>query len=298
MKRLHNSLWRQRAKSVFFFLIVFSPFIFSSIEASDVVQVEPPKTRLIIPPGNSQTGTINVVNSEKQAKQVKVYLEDWSYLPACDGTKDFKPASTTELSAASWISFVPSEFTIPAYGKQALNYTVKVPPEASGGHYAVLFFENYLTERRQIPLEGVSINLALRVASLFYIEPKGTIKRLVAINDIKIEKKKDGFYITADFTNTGNVDITAKSNFFIIDQQGMVYARGDFNDVYTFPADAAILKSSWKETIPRGKYDLILTLDIGKALKDSRLGDFPAITKEAKVEFGENGEVLNIGELR
>lgn len=290
-------LWRGRSGSIFLTIILLSLFKSAYTETVEVVQIEPAKIRLIIPPGNTQTGTINIFNQSRESKYVKVYLEDWVYLPACDGTKDFKLAGTTDLSAANWISFVPSEFTIPAYGRKILNYTIKVPPEAKGGHYAVLFFENYLGEQKTTT-EGVSVNLAVRVASLFYIEPKGTINREVKIENLKIYKEKDKFYITAKFTNIGNVDIATKANFFIIDRKGMAYARGEFNEVYAFPQDTTILTSFWKESIPKGKYDLILTIDIGKALKEAGLGEVPAITKEAQLEIGENGEVIRIGELR
>lgn len=294
---MHNKFRRQRQRFVLFALMIGGLFFPVSARAADVVQINPPKTRLIISPGSTQTGTINVLNNAKEAKKVKVYLEDWVYLPACDGSKDFRPAGTTELSAANWISFVPAEFSIPAYGRQVINYAVKVPPEAGGGHYAVLFFENYLGEQKT-PAEGVSVNLAVRVASLFYIEPKGTIKREARIDELKIAKKEDKFYITVSFTNIGNVDITTKANFFIIDEKGMAYARGEFNDVYTFPGNTAVLTSSWKERIPRGKYDLILTVDMGKALREAGLGEVPAITKEAQIEIGGDGEVMRIGELR
>lgn len=297
MKISYHDFWRQRAELAFIAFMLFGLLISVSCQAADVVQVQPAKTRLIIAPGDSRAGTIIVSNPEKEAKNVKAYLEDWKYLPPYDGTKDFKPASTTELSATNWISFVPSEFTIPAYGTQTINYKVKVPPNASGGHYAVLFFENYLGEQTQ-STEGVRINLAVRVAALFYIEPKGTINRKVQIDDLKFERRNNKDYITANFINAGNVDYTVKSNFFIIDKQGMVYARGDFNDVYTFPQDVAVLKSSWKENVPRGKYDLVLTMDIGTALKEADLGEIPVITKEAQIEIGEDGGIIRIGELK
>lgn len=290
-------IWRVRTQSVFLATIILALFAFAYTEAQEIVQIEPAKTRLIITPGNSQAGTINIYNHSREPKNVRVYLEDWVYLPACDGTKDFKPAGTASLSAASWISFVPSEFTIPAFAKKILNYTVRVPAQAKGGHYAVLFFENYLGEQKPIP-EGVSVNLAVRIAALFYIEPKGTIERQARIDGLKITESQDKFYISVNFTNIGNVDITTKANFFIIDEKGMAYARGEFNEVYTLPGDSATLSSSWKEVIPKGKYDLILTVDIGRVLKEAGLGEVPAITKEAKIEIGDNGEVIRVGELR
>lgn len=292
-----NFLYKISVKSVFIISILFIIFSVSLSEAIEVAQIEPAKVRLSIAPGKSKTGTIKISNFSAEPKSLKAYLEDWVYLPACDGTKDFKPAGTLDLSAAKWITFAPPEFSVSAYGIKLVNYTVKVPEDAKGGHYAVLFFENYLPEVQE-DLEGVNVNVAVRVASLFYIEPLGTIDRNAEISGLELSKEEDKFQLTAKFKNTGNVDINTKATFFMIDQKGIVFARGEFNEVYTFPQDAATLVSSWKEPLPEGKYDLVLTIDIGRALEEAGLGRIPAITREAQIEIGENGEVLKIGELK
>lgn len=292
----HN-LWKIRHKPVFITGIIFIILFVSISEAIEVAQIEPAKIRLSILPGNSKTGAIKINNFSQEPKNIKAYLEDWVYLPVCDGTKDFKPAGTLDLSASKWISFLPSEFTVPAYGTKLVNYTVKVPQDAKGGHYAVLFFENYLPEPQKSS-EGVSVNVAVRVASLFYIEPKGAINRNTKIEELKLTREENKFQLTAKFSNIGNVDINTKATFFIIDKKGMVYARGEFNEVYTFPQDVATLVSTFKEPLPEGKYDLVLTIDIGRALEQAGLGKVPAISKEAEIEIGENGKVLKIGELK
>jgi len=283
--------FRRVATPVFIATLIFFALSVLPLSAGDVPQIEPAKIRLSIAPGSSKTGTIKIYNLSADPKSIKAYFEDWVYLPVCDGTKDFRPAGTTELSAASWITFSPSECTVPAYGKQIVNYTVKVPPDAKGGHYAVLFFEGFINEPNEDE-KGVSVNVAVRVASLFYIEPEGTVSRKLKIDDLKVSKEKNKFNISASLSNIGNVDINTKGTFFIIDRKGMVYARGEFNEVYTFPGDSAIISAAWSEPLPQGKYDLIMTIDISKALEGSGIAKPAAITKEAAIEIGEDGQVL------
>ncbi len=272
-------------------------FLTQGVFAIEVTQVEPAKVRVITEPGTVKTGVVTLTNPSHEVKIIKAYLEDWVYLPACDGTKDFRPAGTTELSAADWISFSPAEFRLPPFGKQVLNYTVRIPQDAKGGRYAVLFFENVLGGQDKTT-EGVSVNLAIRVASLFYIEPKGNIERKAKIEDIKVVNKGYGnIAITLKFSNIGNVDITTKGTYSIIDKKGKVYARGAFNDSYTFPGYSTILTAKWKELIPQGAYDLILTIDTGRALEELGLGRGPVITKEAQIVFGEKGEVISLGKM-
>jgi len=284
-------------RAIFIGGIICGSFLLSGAQALEVAQIEPAKNRLIIPPGTSKSGSIKIYNLSGEPKKIQVYLEDWVYLPICDGTKDFKPGGTTPLSAAKWITFLPSELTVPAYGRQLVNYTVKVPADAKGGHYAVLFFQNYLQEPQKTS-EGVNVNVAVRVASLFYIEPAGTINRKVSIDRLKMERQAGKWNISAKFNNLGNADINTKGTFFLIDQKGMVYARGEFNEVYTFGGDSANLIATWKGAIPDGTYDLVMTIDIGKALEDAGLGRIPALTREATLTILDNGDTVKIGEFK
>jgi hypothetical protein len=105
-------------------------------------------------------------------------------------------------------------------------------------------------------------------------------------------------FVKLDFKNTGNVDITATGTFDLIDRTGMVYARGKFDEAYTFPSDNATLRGEWKELISAGTYDLIITLDLGKALEEAGMGRGPVIVKEAAVEIGPSGKILSVGALK
>ena len=84
----------------------------------------------------------------------------------------------------------------------------------------------------------------------------------------------------------------------IIDKKGVVYARGEFNNVYTFAGEKARFSALWKERLTQGKYDLVFTIDIGKALEEVELGKGPIITKEATLEIDGEGGIAAIGELK
>lgn len=236
---------------------------------------------------------------------MRVYLEDWFYAPGGDGAKSFVSASTTARSCSSWISFSPEEFNIPPKGEQRVSYKVNVPRNSAldGGYYAVLFFESKVGELGPPKeLAGAGLNLVVRVGALFYIEIKGTVRKTAVIDNLKLKKESspNRLLIEADFSNSGNVDITTAGTFHIIDRQGMVYARGEFNPLYTFPGDTAKLIGSWdtwKNPIPKGSYDIVLTIDLGRALSEVGLGRGPVFTKEAAVEIGDKGDILKAGAL-
>lgn len=287
-------------KSVFILVLVCLIFTFFSTDLSaiEVIRVDQAKIRLIVAAGSSKTGTINITNPTQYPKHIKAYLEDWYYTSNADGSKDFEPAGTTEYSCADWISFAPAEITIPPFAKKRIEYTVKVPQGTSGGHYAILFLESSPTTDSQS--EGVSIGVVVRVGCLFYIEPAGTIQMTSEMSNLKVERRSnnESLEIGLDFANTGNVDITAGGTFHIMDKQGFVLARGELNNVYTFPKDTGKLEGRWPKAIPQGKYGLVITIDLGKAREEAGFERGPLVVKEAEIEIGSLGQIVKVGDLK
>lgn len=286
-------------KTVRLFLFISALcFLNSALVEAAIVRIDQAKLRLIIAPTEAKSGEIKVENPSNEPLAIKAYLGDWRYLPAADGSKEFRTAGATELSCAPWISFAPAEFTIPPFGQQVVRYTVKVPADAKGGHFAVLFFE---TNIEQAPdKETVGLMVQIRLGALFYVEAKDTVNRIARLTNFSVTRdpKNKNLLITGDFKNVGNVDITCGGSFHMVDKAGMVFARGEFNNVYTLPGDTAKLTAVWKEPLVKGKYDLVITLDLGKALEEVGMGRGPVAVKEAELEIGVNGEVVSVGELR
>ncbi len=285
----------------FLFIILFS-FLFtffanlSSAHSGNLPFLNKSKIRVSVAPGGSDYGEIIVENYSEEERRMKLYLEDWYYIPGGDGAKEFLPAGTLSRSCASWISFSPAEFTIPPFGKQRVSYSIKAPQDAeSGGYYSALFFETIIGDmsRNEISEGQSGLNLAVRVASLFYVEVSGNIRRTAEFENLALKRDNPNspLLIELELLNTGNVDITAGGTFHIMDDQGVIYARGEFNKVYTFPKDKAKLVAKWKEDIKPGSYYLVLTLDLGKAQEELGIGRGPVITKEIKVDITQGGSV-------
>lgn len=289
---------------VLFIFLLYTP----SIVEARYFSLDKTKERLSIKPGQSVSGIVRVENLSAKERQVRAYLEDWVYTQVQDGSKEFFPAGTTELSCAEWISFLPAEFILPPYGRTEVSYVVRVPADAKGGHYAVFFFEaplvkSELPELKEEEITGeerrVGIDVALRLGLLFYVEAEGTVNREAELSNFSVDKSGEGLEIAVDFKNTGNVDIMPGCTFDIMDAQSSVYARGKFDDVYTFPGDKSRISSIWKEPLPNGRYDLILTLDLGKAAEEMGVGSRgPVVLKEAEIEIGAGGQLIRVGELR
>jgi len=290
-----------REGKIGFLLILFLLLFVSSASAVDLPSINKSKIRLLIAPGKTEYGEMIVENQSPEPRSMRVYLSDWEYLPAADGTKEFLPVNSTPLSCAAWISFSPAEFTLAPFSKQKIDYSVKVPNSASGGYYAALFFESVFA-KAGTPKEGMQagMNLIIRVATLFYVDVEGSVKRTAIVDNLSIKKDTSTgpYSIGLDFRNTGNVDITAGGSFHIMNNEGMVIARGALNDIYTFCGSSAKFTSTLKDNLTEGKYDLIFTVDLGKALEEANIGRGPIITKEAELSIGQDGKILSIGQLK
>ncbi len=234
---------------LFFVSLIFGLGIFNQAQAIDMPHIDKSKIRLYAKPGSTQNGEILVENTTDEAMSMRVYPQDW-YYSSGDGSKEFVPVNATLHSCSSWISFSPEEFMLSAFSRQKVRYSIKVPTQVSGGYYAVLFLENMIGKAPEQGLKkAVGVNLAVRFATLFYIEIEGTIERKAVLE--KFEFKKAGLYapllISADFKNTGNVDIIASGVFAIMDTTGKVVGRGKLSDLYALSGDRAKLKGIWRK---------------------------------------------------
>ncbi len=290
----------KKASMVFFLFLVF---VFRA-EASQI-GLDKSKVRLIIPPEGSQAGEIKIDNFSEETVNVKVYLEDWVYQNSQDGQKDFFPKGSQVLSCSDWISLSPVELTLPPFGKQSVNYVVKVPAQAQGGHYSVMFFETSIGKydpgkSAEAEARSVGINVSVRIGALFYVEVKDTIKKDVQLSNLSVtgNSQDNPLAIDLDLKNTGNVDVTTMPFFHIMDKQGMVYARAEFNEVYTMPGDNAKLTAKWPKQISPGVYDLVLTFNLDKANEEAGRRRGPALVKEAELEIGQDGQIKKAGELK
>lgn len=288
--------------SLFFSWVALFSHCSAAPTAANIPYISKSKIRAILAPGKQAFGEIMVENPTADEKIMHIYLEDWYYLSGGGGAKEFLPAGTLPSSCVSWINFSPADFIVPPFGKQRVSYSLKVPEGQSGAHYAVMFFETKIGNMpsgANTKEHDAGIDLKARIAALFYIEVEGATKRTASVDNLEVVcDSSSKLTISMDFTNTGNADITAVGTFHIMDKGGMVYARGEFNKIYTFPNDKAKLIASWNKPIPRGKYDLVITLDLGKAAQESGLvGKGPVITKEVNLEIGSKGEVIKAQEL-
>lgn len=222
-----------------------------------------PSVEVEVPPGGTQSGEITVENPTETEASLKTYLEDWMYVTP-DGDKKFAPPGSMPISASDWLTFASPGTSIPPYGRVTVRYTLRVPEDAKGGHYSVMFFETIVGN--QVDQEGVSVDVAGRIGTLFVVLPKGTVVRSGEIASLDIEAPEGNrpMKIKTVFKNTGNVHISLEGTFLILDEAGQIRARGELLKLYTFPGQSGERVSEWVGRLPKGNYTAIVTYNLGK----------------------------------
>lgn len=229
-------------------------------------RIDRPTVETTLAPGQASHGTIQVENQGSSPVTLDVYLQDWEYLEGGSGDKLFSPPGSSAWSAAPWVSYFPSELTLPAHGKGVVEYTIRVPADARGGRYAVLFFESILG-RTPANADGVSVQYTGRLGSLFEIAVAGTVQRSGDIADLTVGRPDEDRALALGyaFRNTGNVAIRPKAYVNIVDAAGQYFGRGEFPQLYTFPGRSGASTTEWTGSLPPGDYTVLVTVDVGEA---------------------------------
>jgi hypothetical protein len=249
----------KKSFSFFIALFIFSSFV--SVQAM-TVGTDSPKIRLTVKPGETASGVIKVNNGGNKPVKVNASISDWVYQPQGDGNKNFLPAATTPLSCAKWLNIHPMEFELYPDEIRSINYTITVPADAVGGHYAVVFFE---TDMGVQEIKGMNVKVKGRVGSLIYVESDGNVMRQGEVTNLNVSPPSKGepLKIEVAFANKGNVDLIAKGTFHVIDSAGNIFVRDKLTEIYTLPGDQVKSVTTWSGNLEKGEYDLILTYDLG-----------------------------------
>lgn len=215
--------------------------------------LEEGKVVMAVSPGDRVNKTMLVSNTSDKEITVKAYWQDFTYQPPYEGAKAFVPEGSTPFSASKMMSFAPLAFKIPAFGKQKIDYSVNVPPDAKGGYYGVLFFEKAPDEVDA----RMGVSIVTRVGSLFFIETKDKSKKS-EVRDINLKDNK----IVGVFHNQGNVVLIPRQTYNVFDKEGLVADRGEIKKIYVPPGASA----NWELNLPAkmnaGVYSVVLNTDL------------------------------------
>ncbi|MCK5014953.1 MAG: hypothetical protein KAS66_14165 [Candidatus Omnitrophica bacterium] len=211
------------------------------------------KVRRSVFPGENIAGKVTLHNTSDQEVSMRVYWEDFVYKPPFNGTKEFLRQGTTQHSLVSWVNVSSRALTFPPFATKTVPYTINVPADMDKGHYGVLFFEK---KNPEVSMEK-GLTVVSRVGCLFFVEPENKRKEAVLENFRFTEKQ-----LMADFINQGNVILIPDGTYYIIDEEGMVFDRGQMAKVYVPPGKSAQYTMVFNADLSPGVYTLVMTIGL------------------------------------
>ena len=245
------------------FLIYLATFVFAA-DVSAQILIEEGKIKLTIAPQSVARGKLSIHNTSADPLRLRVYLEDFQYLPPYDGKKKFFPAGATQNSLSAYLNFAPKEINLPPYAKENVEYSIKLPAGASGGYYGVLFAETAGGNRQG----EIAVNIVTRVGALLFIEAKER-KKAAQVDNFKFTAGK----IQGGFSNTGDVILIPHGVYYFLTTTGMAVDRGEIASFYLPPGGQTNFEIMLNPKAPPGDYTCVVTFD---------LEDGDSITREIK----------------
>ena len=260
------------------FLLCYFLACISSAHAFSL-NLNPPSIRLTVGTGESTSGKITLENRGDLKLSVKAYVEDWVY--AKDGSKDFKEAGSTPYSCAKWIKLSQEKFDLNPKEIKEIEYTLTVPKDATGGHYAVIFFESLIEQAKAqvqaAPAGGQGVAVAGRIGTIVYHETKGLVNKKGSILDLKASgyEKAKPLRVELTFKNEGNTQLQADGKLSLLDSSGNKVAETEVRRIYSLPGDPAGKELVFsKIELKKGRYILKGALEYGGAEKATLEKDF------------------------
>lgn len=198
-----------------------SPLANSVWADSNSMTVSPPYQKIILTPGETYEGSLNVSNATNSTRPLKYAVEVGSYSQKRDENSKDDYGAVDHVSVSSynqimeWIKLEKEGGTIEPGEEEEIGYTIEVPENApGGGQYATILVVDETTSG--LPGEGnIGIDQKFQFASIIYAEVAGETKQEGEI----LENSIPGFLLqgpieaTSMVKNNGNVHTDAEYTF-------------------------------------------------------------------------------------
>lgn len=232
-------------KKLFFTLIILCSFSLNALSIS--MNIDPSNIKFLIKPGDTKTGEIFIQNTSSEPVKLKIYAEDWIYLP--DGSKNFMKPGSTVYSCTKWLKIDQDKLEMNAKETKKISFSVTSPKNATGGHVSVIFFESVSEVKNGILVAG-------RIGTIIYLDTEGDIKRSAEIKDITTFVSGESSPIKVNFTfvNKGNTYINAPAIVSITKDDKVVIEK-TLLPLKTLPSDRITGEALFQEGLKEGNYD-------------------------------------------
>lgn len=225
------------------------------------IGASPASLEMVLDKGKTTAQTVLLFNQGKEPVTVNAYAWDWWHEPG--NPRKFAPPGTLPHSAAKWISFIPEKITVNPGKGSNVTVVVNTPKEATGGNYAVAWFEA-VPEANPKTKE---LRVGARLGVLVMTEVRGETKPGVIIEEIGIAPPTASQPLKANIkiTNSGDVHLFPKGTLVIMDRKRKLVGHVGFEKQRMLPGEERSVTVKYGGDLKAGDYEAILTIDYGEA---------------------------------
>ncbi len=225
----------------------------------------------VLPGQKSSVYSFEVIYEEESPEdnpvKMSVFLADWDQ--DIDGNLKIAPAGTLPRSFASRIDFSPSDFLLNPGQGQKVNFTVNLPPEEKGPHWAMFLVRSDKYVTSEVDIEEKK-KLVVK-ASVFYgvklrqIDPSTARRegKVVRAEVISSEESDPFLKVVAVFENTGTTFLKVGGRIEFRDEKGETVDTIQVQNFSVLPGAKRKIESNCKKELPLGEYIALVILDFG-----------------------------------
>ena len=177
--------------------------------------VGPMEQKIILIPGETYRGSINISNSNNSTEDLKYKAEIGSYNKRRDGSSndDYGVTDVNEVTEYNtimqWITLEKTTDTVAPNGNDVLNFTIKVPKDApAGAQYAtILVYKDNDQKANTTSGNGANITARYQIASAIIANVAGETVEKASIkeNDMPSMLTSGKLEATSMVRNDGNI---------------------------------------------------------------------------------------------
>ncbi len=175
-------------------------------------------------PGATVNDSLTVWNYGSSQLNFHIYATD-AYNTQSGGF-DLIPSETKPKDAGSWVTLEQDFVTLPPTSKVQLNFTIRVPANATPGDHTAGIVA--ASETPAVNSEGKHVILDRRVGSRLYLRVNGPAKPALAVENVasdyhpSVNPLSGNLDVTYTVRNTGNVRLGARQRVAVSDVFGDV----------------------------------------------------------------------------
>ncbi|HKL34591.1 MAG TPA: hypothetical protein VJ919_18770 [Tangfeifania sp.] len=214
-------------------------------------------------PGETYRGTIQIQNTGKNNKSVRVYQRDYWF--SYTGESKHDEAGTMERSNAGWISYNPELLTLDSSEVTTINFEVRVPGNDAlrGTYWSVIMVEGITPPDTSQIESGVRINTAIRYAVQIVTNIGSSGSSDLEFLGLELARQDDQNMLYVAVENTGERILKPEMNLELFDESGNSVGVITSDQRKTFPG-TSIMSSLVLEGIKPGNYNGVLVADCGE----------------------------------